>query len=193
MTDCMATRIENPSTAHLATLHSPGNSMGTRVIPIPSTAVPNITMSAPGDASAGEPMDIGSPQGTSPSDLRTAADTNGKSEPTSRDPSGSDQNSSSSTMPAPPPAAAAVHQPKIVQTAFIHKLYNMLEDPNIQHLISWSASAESFIMSPSADFSKVLSYASAPSPTATNRGAASLTDLLVNTSNIPTSRHSCDS
>ncbi|KAI8285839.1 Transcription factor SFL1 [Colletotrichum sp. SAR11_57] len=60
-------------------------------------------------------------------------------------------------MPAAPAAAAAaVHQPKIVQTAFIHKLYSMLEDPSIQHLISWSASAESFVMSPSADFSKVL-------------------------------------
>ncbi|CAK7227680.1 Flocculation suppression protein [Sporothrix bragantina] len=56
----------------------------------------------------------------------------------------------------PAAAAPAVHQPKIVQTAFIHKLYNMLEDPNIQHLISWSNSAESFVMSPSHDFSKVL-------------------------------------
>ncbi|PKS10408.1 hypothetical protein jhhlp_002159 [Lomentospora prolificans] len=62
-----------------------------------------------------------------------------------------------SSMPAPPAAAAAaVHQPKIVQTAFIHKLYNMLEDQSIQHLISWSPSAESFVMSPTADFSKVL-------------------------------------
>ncbi|KAM0534908.1 hypothetical protein ACHAPW_006290 [Verticillium nonalfalfae] len=62
-----------------------------------------------------------------------------------------------SSMPAPPAAAAAaVHQPKIVQTAFIHKLYNMLEDPSIQHLISWSPTAESFVMSPSPDFSKVL-------------------------------------
>lgn len=69
---------------------------------------------------------------------------------------GRDQNSSN--MPAPPTAAAAaIHQPKIVQTAFIHKLYNMLEDPNIQHLISWSATADSFVMSPSPDFSKVLS------------------------------------
>jgi hypothetical protein len=34
----------------------------------------------------------------------------------------------------------------------------MLEDQNIQHLISWSASADSFVMSPSPDFSKVLSY-----------------------------------
>lgn len=54
-------------------------------------------------------------------------------------------------------AAAGAQQPKVVQTAFIHKLYNMLEDPSIQHLISWSASAESFVMSPSNDFSKVLS------------------------------------
>ncbi|RDA86475.1 hypothetical protein CP532_3587 [Ophiocordyceps camponoti-leonardi (nom. inval.)] len=79
-----------------------------------------------------------------------------------------DQNSSSNlNMPAPPPsssssasaaaAAAAAAQPKIVQTAFIHKLYNMLEDSSIQHLISWSANAESFVMSPSPDFSKVLS------------------------------------
>ncbi|KAJ5032938.1 uncharacterized protein L3040_009527 [Drepanopeziza brunnea f. sp. 'multigermtubi'] len=54
-------------------------------------------------------------------------------------------------------AAAGAQQPKVVQTAFIHKLYNMLEDPSIQHLISWSNSAESFVMSPSNDFSKVLS------------------------------------
>ncbi|KAL3960405.1 hypothetical protein ACCO45_005522 [Purpureocillium lilacinum] len=101
----------------------------------------------------GDAMDITSPSSkTSP----TNNETNGKppaqaqasnSSPPEQAPS------SSSSMPAPPPAAAAVHQPKIVQTAFIHKLYN------IQHLISWSANAESFVMSPSADFSKVLSYA----------------------------------
>ncbi|OAA48087.1 flocculation suppression protein [Beauveria brongniartii RCEF 3172] len=69
-----------------------------------------------------------------------------------------DASSSSASMPAPPPSAAgAAQQPKIVQTAFIHKLYNMLEDSQIQHLISWSATAESFVMSPTADFSKVLS------------------------------------
>ncbi|KAI0393246.1 HSF-type DNA-binding-domain-containing protein [Xylariaceae sp. FL0594] len=75
-------------------------------------------------------------------------------------------NNNNTSMPAPSTvpsssavpvaAAAAIHQPKIVQTAFIHKLYNMLEDPNIQHLISWSSSAESFVMSPTHDFSKVL-------------------------------------
>lgn len=35
----------------------------------------------------------------------------------------------------------------------------MLEDPNIQHLISWSSNNESFVMSPSTDFSKVLASA----------------------------------
>ncbi|KAF3939639.1 hypothetical protein ABW19_dt0203744 [Dactylella cylindrospora] len=49
-----------------------------------------------------------------------------------------------------------LQQPK-VQTAFIHKLYNMLEDAGIQHLISWSPSGESFVMSPTGEFSKVLS------------------------------------
>jgi hypothetical protein len=34
----------------------------------------------------------------------------------------------------------------------------MLEDQSIQHLISWSSTNESFVMSPSSDFSKVLSY-----------------------------------
>ncbi|MCJ1289416.1 hypothetical protein MMC34_000948 [Xylographa carneopallida] len=53
-------------------------------------------------------------------------------------------------------AVASSQQPKVVQTAFIHKLYNMLEDRSIQNLISWSSSNESFVMSPSPEFSKVL-------------------------------------
>lgn len=53
-------------------------------------------------------------------------------------------------------AATSSQQPKVVQTAFIHKLYNMLEDLSIQNLISWSNNNESFVMSPSAEFSKVL-------------------------------------
>ncbi|KKK17817.1 hypothetical protein P175DRAFT_0510150 [Aspergillus ochraceoroseus IBT 24754] len=53
-------------------------------------------------------------------------------------------------------AAAAAQQPKVVQTAFIHKLYNMLEDQSIQHLISWSGTNDSFVMSPTSEFSKVL-------------------------------------
>lgn len=34
----------------------------------------------------------------------------------------------------------------------------MLEDQTIKHLISWSSSNESFVMSPSSEFSKVLAY-----------------------------------
>ncbi|KAL1952574.1 hypothetical protein VTO42DRAFT_4799 [Malbranchea cinnamomea] len=64
--------------------------------------------------------------------------------------------SQGATSNQPTGAAAAAQQPKVVQTAFIHKLYSMLQDPNIQHLISWSSSNESFVMSPSSDFSKVL-------------------------------------
>lgn len=45
---------------------------------------------------------------------------------------------------------------------------SMLEDPSIQHLISWSASAESFVMSPSADFSKVLAYVNLSQSTLAN-------------------------
>jgi HSF-type DNA-binding len=63
------------------------------------------------------------------------------------------------TSAGPSLGAAAVANssgPKVVQTAFIHKLYNMLEDRSIQHLISWSNTNESFVMSPSNEFSKVL-------------------------------------
>jgi hypothetical protein len=38
----------------------------------------------------------------------------------------------------------------------------MLEDQSIQHLISWSNTNESFVMSPSSEFSKVLSYVHMP-------------------------------
>ncbi|KAK0926470.1 Flocculation suppression protein [Friedmanniomyces endolithicus] len=68
----------------------------------------------------------------------------------------SQQSPASGGLLQPLGAAAAAQQPKVVQTAFIHKLYNMLEDQSIQSLISWSASNESFVMSPSSDFSKVL-------------------------------------
>ncbi|KAJ5366792.1 Heat shock factor (HSF)-type DNA-binding [Penicillium brevicompactum] len=68
---------------------------------------------------------------------------------------GADSNSLNVPNPAIG-AAAAAQQPKVVQTAFIHKLYNMLEDPSIQHLISWSGTNDSFVMSPTSEFSKVL-------------------------------------
>ncbi|CAM1509196.1 Fc.00g029350.m01.CDS01 [Cosmosporella sp. VM-42] len=154
----MAVRTETLPRSTLVT----NESMGPRIVPIPT---PTIKMSPP---VSGDPMEITSPTNTSTSANNHGSDSdtnpntasNGKTPDRDR-PKNSpvpDQSNNSNNMPAPPPAAAAaVHQPKIVQTAFIHKLYNMLEDPNIQHLISWSASAESFVMSPSADFSKVLS------------------------------------
>lgn len=53
-------------------------------------------------------------------------------------------------------AVGSAQSSKVVQTAFIHKLYSMLEDQSIRHLISWSNSNDSFVMSPSNEFSKVL-------------------------------------
>ncbi|KAG6041079.1 hypothetical protein E4U41_006017 [Claviceps citrina] len=119
-------------------------------------------MSSSTSASARDAMDI-TPSPTTPIPSHAVElETNGKSGIRPKHASENDQgvtSSSSSNMAAPPSqvVSSTVHQPKIVQTAFIHKLYNMLEDSSIQHLISWSANAESFVMSPTADFSKVLS------------------------------------
>ncbi|KAJ0159024.1 Transcription factor SFL1 [Colletotrichum tanaceti] len=148
----MATVTESPQRAPL---HTDGHAdlTSNRIIPIP-TPTPSIQMSAP---SPGDPMEITSPvnpSSTSPSSKANDPGANGASKNTS--PIDHSANNLLAMPAAPAAAAAAVHQPKIVQTAFIHKLYSMLEDPSIQHLISWSASAESFVMSPTADFSKVL-------------------------------------
>lgn len=107
----------------------PGNkvdeSMGARTVPIITapTQMPTIKMSAP--SPSGEPMEIttptnsSAPQSASKSSEGEGSDTNDRQGTAL---SGEhNTNSASSTMPAP--AAAAVHQPKIVQTAFIHKLY----------------------------------------------------------------------
>ncbi|KXJ96890.1 HSF-type DNA-binding-domain-containing protein [Microdochium bolleyi] len=124
-----------------------------------SSATPTIKTSAA--SPRGDPMDISTPT-TDKRPHANGADTadrynNGTSGEYSTAPAHT-PTSASTTMPAPAPAAAAaaVHQPKIVQTAFIHKLYNMLEDPAIQHLISWSSTSDSFVVSPTNDFSKVL-------------------------------------
>ncbi|EXJ92904.1 hypothetical protein A1O3_01459 [Capronia epimyces CBS 606.96] len=69
---------------------------------------------------------------------------------------GNKDHTSSFATNAPSGAVGASQGPKVVQTAFIHKLYSMLEDRTIQHLISWSNTNESFVMSPSNEFSKVL-------------------------------------
>lgn len=74
-------------------------------------------------------MEGTSPEDNSPPGQAPDADpgANGKSTP-GRPGNASPQDQSAvaitNNMPAPPPAAAAaIHQPKIVQTAFIHKLY----------------------------------------------------------------------
>ncbi|RVX74060.1 hypothetical protein B0A52_01892 [Exophiala mesophila] len=69
---------------------------------------------------------------------------------------GKDQNAPSASNTASAGAVGASQGPKVVQTAFIHKLYSMLEDRSIKHLIAWSNTNESFVMSPSSEFSKVL-------------------------------------
>ncbi|KAG6002538.1 hypothetical protein E4U54_000858 [Claviceps lovelessii] len=118
-------------------------------------------MSSSTSASAPDTMDTTSSPTTPIPSHAPEPGTNGNSMNRSRHPPGSDHgvNSlSSSNMPAPSQAVSPTgHQTKPPHTAFIHKLYNMLEDSKIQHLISWSANAESFVMSPTADFSKVLS------------------------------------
>ncbi|KAM0513105.1 hypothetical protein ACHAPE_008142 [Trichoderma viride] len=159
----MAHRTETFQTSSPA-IDRLGDSNGARIVPVPiSVSVPPPTISMSPPSPVDHPMEGTSPEDNSPPGQAPDADpgANGKSTP-GRPGNASPQDQSavatSNNMPAPPPAAAAaVHQPKIVQTAFIHKLYNMLEDSSIQHLISWSSSAESFVMSPSADFSKVLS------------------------------------
>lgn len=107
----------------------------------------NNTESVPGD-----PMDTTSPSATSMGpplnsspEIEQAANMNGHMD------SNAILNSGAGAA-----AMAAAQGPKVVQTAFIHKLYNMLEDRSIQHLISWSNTNESFVMSPSNEFAKVL-------------------------------------
>lgn len=45
---------------------------------------------------------------------------------------------------------------KGLHTVFIHKLYNMLEDDDLKHLIWWSSTNESFVITPGEEFSKAL-------------------------------------
>ncbi|KAK3315064.1 HSF-type DNA-binding-domain-containing protein [Apodospora peruviana] len=149
----MAT-VESAPRNHLG--DGPEETLGVRTIPI---ITPTIQMSAP---SPGEPMEITTPTNSSAPPSATKSpdsdvNVNGLSERQQTSSTQNDQLSADNIiMPAPAAAAAAVHQPKIVQTAFIHKLYNMLEDKGIQHLISWTPTSESFVMQPSHEFSKVL-------------------------------------
>lgn len=149
----MAQVMDSPHRTPLGEGLARDDPMAPRTIPI---LTPTIQMSGPNDT---EPMDIITPTNSSaPASATKSPDRerelNGVSEPMRI--SSLRQEGNAMSMPAPTAAAAAVHGPKIVQTAFIHKLYNMLEDTNIQHLIRWSTSEESFVMSPSSEFSKVL-------------------------------------
>ena len=116
----MATAIDSPQRTPLAeTSEEP---MSARTVPI---LTPTIQMSAP---SPGDPMDIATPTNSSAPASATKSpteETNGGRdfENTGAPKNEAQGNTGSMTMPAPAAAAAAVHQPKIVQTAFIHKLY----------------------------------------------------------------------
>ncbi|KAF2834909.1 hypothetical protein M501DRAFT_943021 [Patellaria atrata CBS 101060] len=147
----------NPFTADP---HNMGLAKSIPILPSSSTNGSNSSLPSPGD-----PMDFiptpGAPMGP-PTISSPVPDKNSSSN------GNINGNVNGSTTPAtdgettngtngPVGAAAAAQQPKVVQTAFIHKLYNMLEDQSIQHLISWSQTNESFVMSPSNEFSKVLS------------------------------------
>jgi len=116
----MATATESAPRTHLA--DGPEEPMGARTVPI---APPTIQMSAP---SPGEPMEITTPTNTSaPHSATKSPDSdvgvNGLGERSLQPSPGEQVPPDNLIMPAPVAAAAAVHQPKIVQTAFIHKLY----------------------------------------------------------------------
>lgn len=138
----MATVAESPRRTHaLAT--GPDDPITPRTVPI---LTPTIQMSAP---SPGEPMEITTPTSSTapavgsgsiggsgggggatsgskspPESGGSGADDDRRPDPgNSSPPSDGPTPTNSSSMPAPSMAAAAVHQPKIVQTAFIHKLY----------------------------------------------------------------------
>ncbi|PSN72012.1 hypothetical protein BS50DRAFT_241101 [Corynespora cassiicola Philippines] len=125
-------------------------------IPILPSSAGSSKLSPPRD-----PMDItptSAPSMGPPVLSSSGAERNGTNQNQNQSAGGDNESSGANGNPAPAVgAAAAAQQPKVVQTAFIHKLYNMLEDQSIQHLISWSTSNESFVMSPSSEFSKVLS------------------------------------
>jgi hypothetical protein len=113
---------------------------------------------APGPMDTTSPLSasMGPPTNSSP-EVEQGNVMNG--DPASHNTAGSNTNAGMISATGPGAAVgvvAAVQGPKVVQTAFIHKLYNMLEDKTIRHLISWSNTNESFVMSPSNEFSKVL-------------------------------------
>lgn len=57
-------------------------------------------------------------------------------------------------VPGPLPTASLGK----TQTVFIYKLYDMLEDPSLSHLIWWSPTSDSFYLYPGEEFSNVLAH-----------------------------------
>lgn len=114
----MAQVMDSPHRSLLGDGHGKDDPMAPRTVPI---LTPTIQMSAPDS----EPMDITTPTNSSAPASATKSPDRERDRDTNGTPSRAEGQgaSSSMTMPAPTAAAAAVHGPKIVQTAFIHKLY----------------------------------------------------------------------
>lgn len=114
----------SPHTMPLSEGHARDDPLAPRTVPI---LTPTIQMSGPPE---NDPMDITTPTNSSaPASATKSPDreSNGPQDSAARshNPRSDTQASSNSmAMAAPPPAAASAGQgPKIVQTAFIHKLY----------------------------------------------------------------------
>jgi hypothetical protein len=125
----MATVTESASTTILGN-GTAQETMGARTVPIITTTTPTptpIKMSAP--SPRGDPMDLTTPTSSSaPGSSSKSPEGEGHDQNISSAPN--DQHSASNAMPAPVVAAQAVHhQTKIVQTAFIHKLYKCVTIP----------------------------------------------------------------
>ena len=122
----MATATEGHYTSPLPQ-DRPRDRIASRIVPLShsSAAMPS---------SSGDAMDV-SPSHTPPaSNTSPSAHNDYDSKPNGRSNNSppQDGSSSSGSMPAPPPSAAgAAQQPKIVQTAFIHKLYKLALPPQL--------------------------------------------------------------
>lgn len=114
----MAQVMDSPHRSLLGDGNGKDDPMAPRTVPI---LTPTIQMSAPDS----EPMDITTPTNSSAPASATKSPDRERDRDVNGTPARSEGQgaSSSMTMPAPAAAAAAVHGPKIVQTAFIHKLY----------------------------------------------------------------------
>lgn len=111
----------NPHRTPLGEGHGKDDPLAPRTVPI---LTPTIQMSGPPDS---DPMDITTPTNSAPPSATKSpeGDSNGGLDPMRHSLKSDGQSSAGvMSMAAPPPAAAAaVNGPKIVQTAFIHKLY----------------------------------------------------------------------